>query len=81
MRDYVAPVACALLEQAAAEFGTPYQLYDEKMIYDNAVELIGTFTAKFPTFKQFFAVKALPNPAVLQVEPRHACSRERVASA
>ena len=55
------------LEGLAAEHGTPFQLYDEEAIRGNARELIGSFSEAFPGFQQFFAVKALPNPAVLNV--------------
>ena len=65
------PVTCPLdakeLEKVAAEYGTPYQLYDETLIRDNARHLISKFKGAFPTFQQFFAVKALPNPAVLKL--------------
>ncbi len=65
------PVDCPLdaekLESIAQEFGTPYQLYDENLIRQNAINLINTFKSEFPSFKQFFAVKALPNPVILKV--------------
>jgi diaminopimelate decarboxylase len=55
------------LERAVATYGTPLQVYSEPDIKANAEELIGTMRAAFPAFQQFYAVKALPNPAVLQV--------------
>ena len=55
------------LEGLAAEHGTPFQLYDEDAIRSNSRELLSSFGEAFPGFQQFFAVKALPNPAVLRV--------------
>ena len=61
------PVSPAALESIAAEHGTPYQLYDEASMRANVRSLIDTFSAAFPGFRQFFAVKALPNPAILRL--------------
>ncbi|MBN2238865.1 MAG: diaminopimelate decarboxylase [Dehalococcoidales bacterium] len=47
-------------------FGTPFHIYDEKGIIDSA----GQWKTEFKDvagFKEFFAVKALPNPAVLKI--------------
>jgi diaminopimelate decarboxylase len=54
------------LEKVAAEFGTPFYLYDEEGIVGNAARITQAFAA-FPGYVQHFAVKALPNPAVLRV--------------
>ena len=59
------PLPLAKLEALAALHGTPFQLYDEGAIRANARGLIAAFSAQFPGFRQFFAVKALPNPAIL----------------
>jgi diaminopimelate decarboxylase len=65
------PLPCPLplpaLESLAAEYGTPLQLYDEAGIARNARSLLTAFGGALPGFRQFFAVKALPNPAVLRV--------------
>lgn len=55
------------LQQLVAKHGTPLQLYDEAGIRNNARALFASFRRCFPRFKQFFAVKALPNPAILRV--------------
>ena len=59
------PLPLASLEALAAQHGTPFQLYDERGIRSNAASLIRAFGSHFPGFRQFYAVKALPNPAVL----------------
>ncbi|ETW04191.1 diaminopimelate decarboxylase [Aphanomyces invadans] len=61
------------LEQLADTYGTPLQVYDEQMIRDNARHLLTTFRAQFPSFTQFYAVKALPNPAILKVLYQEGC--------
>jgi len=47
-------------------YSTPLQIYDENSIRKNTRELIECFKQKF-SFKQFFAVKALPNPHILKI--------------
>ena len=64
------------LPRLADKYGTPLQLYDEQMIRDNAAHLLRTFRADFPRFQQFFAVKALPNPAILQVLRSEGCGMD-----
>ncbi len=47
---------------------TPIQIYDEDGIRATARGLINAFSKKFNKgFKEFYAVKALPNPAVLRI--------------
>lgn len=64
------------LEQLAGKYGTPLQLYDEQMIRDNARRLLATFRAHFPDFEQFYAVKALPNPAILRILHQEGCGMD-----
>lgn len=65
------PLPCPLgvdeLEDVAKVYGTPFQLYDETAMRANVRGLISSFEAQFPGFRQFFAVKALPNPAILRI--------------
>ena len=70
---HVVPLTLPQLERAAARFGTPFQLYDEGAIRANARALIAAFTAHFPGFRQQFAVKALPNPAILRALMDEGC--------
>lgn len=67
------PVTHRQLEAIAATHGTPFQLYDEVAIRSNARSLISTLSGHFPGFKQFYAVKALPNPAILRVLISEGC--------
>lgn len=61
------PLSYKELEELCSEYGTPLQLYSEKAIVENARQLLSTFCRYFPHFEQFFAVKALPNPAILKL--------------
>ena len=56
----------AQLEAIAAEHPTPFYLYDEHAIRANARRLNAAFSW-CPGFREYFAVKATPNPAILQI--------------
>lgn len=48
------------------ENSTPFYLYDELGIKNNAENFFNVFNSSFK-FKEFFAVKALPNPHILKI--------------
>ena len=48
------------------KYGSPLQVYDMNAILDNYNNYVGVFSSKLPNFKQFYAVKALPNPHVIR---------------
>jgi diaminopimelate decarboxylase len=54
------------LEQVASRFPTPFHIYDERAIRQNAARLVKLF-AWNPGFKEYFAVKATPNPFILKL--------------
>lgn len=56
----------ANLIRVADHFGTPFHIYDETGIRDTGESLKAAFSP-IGRFKEFFAVKALPNPAVLRI--------------
>ncbi|MFR6318434.1 MAG: diaminopimelate decarboxylase, partial [Streptococcus salivarius] len=60
------------LEQITAEFPTPFHLYDEKGIRETASAVNAAFSWN-PGFKEFFAVKATPNPAILKILKEEGC--------
>ncbi len=61
-----------VFEQAAKTFPTPFHLYDEAGIRRNARELKQAF-AWCEDFEEYFAVKALPNPAILRILKEEGC--------
>lgn len=74
-------VAEQQLEALAVTHGTPLQLYDEQLIRENARALLAAFRQHFPDFQQFFAVKALPNPAILKILRDEGCGMDCSSSA
>ncbi|MDR0448809.1 MAG: diaminopimelate decarboxylase [Treponema sp.] len=60
------PLSKKELEELTNTYPTPFYLYDEKAIRNNARRITGAFGV-FPGFKEHFAVKALPNPAILKI--------------
>lgn len=54
------------LDAIAAHFGTPFHVYDEAGIRETGRILMDAFSG-IPGFKEFFAVKALPNPKILEI--------------
>ncbi|MEW8010275.1 MAG: diaminopimelate decarboxylase [Candidatus Thiodiazotropha sp.] len=54
------------LEEIVEHFGTPFHLYDEKGIRENGEALIRAF-AEVDSFREYFAVKALPNPTIMKI--------------
>lgn len=55
-----------LLPDIAARFGTPFHVYDEAGIRGTGEALKRAF-ADVPGFREYYAVKALPNPAILRI--------------
>jgi diaminopimelate decarboxylase len=60
------PLSRARLLELEKQYPTPFYLYDEGQIRQNARNLIKAFSI-FPGYKEHFAVKALPNPAILKI--------------
>ena len=65
-------VSAQRLRQIAAEYPTPFHLYDEQGIRDNARRLHQAF-AWNPGFREYFAVKANPNPVLLSILQEEGC--------
>ena len=55
-----------LLPQIVDTFGTPFHIYDEKGIKETCRKLNTAFE-NIEGFKEFFAVKALPNPSIMKI--------------
>ncbi len=64
-KDFAARLASSL-ERIAEHFGTPFHLYDEKGIRETGNGLNRAFSG-IQGFKEYFAVKALPNPRIMQL--------------
>ena len=60
------------LKEIEKEYPTPFHLYDEKGIRENARALKEAFSWN-KGFKEFFAVKATPNPYLIQILQEYGC--------
>jgi diaminopimelate decarboxylase len=60
------PLDKAALEKLAEKYPTPFYVYDEKAIIENVRRIKAAFSV-FPGYKNYFAVKALPNPNILKI--------------
>lgn len=60
------------LKEITKEYPTPFHLYDEKGIRENARRLYKAF-AWNKGYREFFAVKATPNPFILKILQEEGC--------
>ena len=59
------------LDEIVKKYPTPFHLYDEKWIRENA-EAVKEAFAWNPGFREYFAVKATPNPFILNILKEYA---------
>lgn len=64
------PCSDEKIRELAAEYGTPFHLYDEKGIVGCVKALQDAF-AWNPNFHEYFAVKATPNPWLMKLLKEH----------
>jgi diaminopimelate decarboxylase len=63
------------LEAIAAQYPTPFHIYDEKGIRENARNVYKAFSWN-PGFKEYFAVKATPTPGILKILREEGCGTD-----
>ncbi|HEX3076134.1 MAG TPA: diaminopimelate decarboxylase [Lachnospiraceae bacterium] len=63
------------LKEIVKEYPTPFHLYDEKGIRENARKLKEAFSWN-KGFKEYFAVKATPNPFLLKILQEEGCGTD-----
>lgn len=66
MTEKIFPIASDKLEEIIKEYPTPFHIYDEAAIRQNLRRLFKAF-AWVPGFREYFAVKAAPNPYLLEI--------------
>ena len=66
MADKTLPFTKAELETMIQRYPTPFHIYDEQAIRKNVRNLLKAFSWA-PGFKEYFAVKATPNPHILKI--------------
>ena len=63
------------LEEIASVYPTPFHLYDERGIRENAREIYDAFSWN-KGFKEYFAVKATPNPFLIRILREFGCGTD-----
>ena len=61
-----------MIEEIVKDYPTPFHIYDEKGIRENAKAVKEAFSWN-PGFKEYFAVKATPNPCLMQILKEYGC--------
>ena len=75
MTNKALPFSKADLEAICAEHPTPFHLYDEQGLREQARRLNAAF-AWCPGFQEYFAVKATPNPTILAILSEEGCGAD-----
>ena len=60
------------IEEIAKTYPTPFHLYDEKGIRENAKRVKEAFSWN-PGFREYFAIKATPNPFLVDILREYGC--------
>lgn len=63
------------LKALVKKYPTPFYLYDEKAIRENMRDFTKAFSI-FPSFREFYAVKACPNPYILKILAAEGCGAD-----
>jgi diaminopimelate decarboxylase len=66
MTQKTLPFTKAQIERIIEQYPTPFHIYDERGIRENA-RLLNRAFAWTPGFKEYFAVKATPNPYIMKL--------------
>ena len=68
-------VTKAQLQEIVKTYPTPFHIYDEKGIRENARKVMKAFSWN-KGFKEYFAVKATPNPTILKILREEGCGTD-----
>ena len=63
------------IEEIVKTYPTPFHLYDEKGLRENAKRLYEAFSWN-PGYKEYFAVKATPNPFLMNILKEYGCGSD-----
>ena len=66
MSKKIFPLSADKFEKVIEKYPTPFHIYDEKAIRANMQRLFKAFSWA-PGFREYYAVKAAPNPRLLQI--------------
>ena len=59
------------IRETVKEYGTPFHIYDQNTIVERLNNLISAFS--WADFKEYFAIKANPNPHILKIMKENSC--------
>ncbi len=71
----VPPFTKEFIEKLSRKYPTPFHIYDEKSIRENVRKLFDVFS-RVQGFKEYFAVKANPNPYILEILAQEGCGAD-----
>jgi diaminopimelate decarboxylase len=66
MTEKLLPFSKEKLEEIISRYPTPFHIYDEKAIRDNARKFLRAFSWN-EGFKEYYAIKAAPNPYLMKI--------------
>ena len=69
------PLTHEQLKTVTQTYPTPFYIYDERAIRENMRYFKKAFSI-FPDFREYFAVKALPNPYILSILKEEGCGAD-----
>ncbi len=69
------PFSLSRAKEIIAEFPTPFHIYDEEGIRRTARALNDAFSWN-PGYREYFAVKALPNPFIMKILQQEGCGAD-----
>jgi len=75
MAEKKPPFSKEQLMRIIEQHPTPFHIYDEEAIRANARKLLAAFDWA-PAFKEYFAVKATPNPHILKILQEEGCGAD-----
>ena len=74
MTEKNVPFTKKQIEDIIKKFPTPFHIYDEKAIRKNVRRFLAAFS--WADFKEYFAVKACPNPHILKILREEGCGSD-----
>lgn len=67
MTQKTVPFSLEFARKLTEQYPTPFHIYDEKQIREHARRFMRSFAWVPGGFRNFFAVKALPNPSIMRI--------------
>ena len=75
MTDKNLPFTQAQIKKIIGKYPTPFHIYDARAIRENVLRFLKAFS-ELPEFKEYYAVKACPNPAILHILKDMGCGAD-----